>query len=104
MTDRLRVAFAKHEDWPFPDDSSDDSASQLHAELADYDGYVAGRVSTLINGGRLGKGDLKLDMSLKNRLEDLSNSDSIGSADARAYLEYFHQLEVLLALAKDFAK
>ncbi len=89
MTGKLRVAFEKLGDRPFPDDSSDDNASQLHAELAEFDGYVAGRITTLINGGRLGRKELESDTALRSRLEVLASSDSPGSADAKAYLEYF---------------
>ncbi len=105
LTEKLRGAFARLGDRPFPEDSSDDDASQLHAELADFDGYVAGRITTLINGGLLGRKDLASDATLKRRLEALANnSESAGSGDAKRYLEYFRQLEGLLELGRDLAR
>ncbi len=103
MIARLRARFNGLANRPFPDDSSDDTASQLHAELADFDGYVAGRITTLINGGHLERKDLESDIALGRRLAELASSDRPGSADARIYLDYFRELDALLASAKDLA-
>jgi hypothetical protein len=104
VIEKLRGAFEGLGNQPFPEDSSDDDASQLHAELANFDGYVAGRITTLINGGLLGRTELDSDTILKGRLEALANSNATGSADAMRYLEYFLRLEALLDLGRDLAR
>lgn len=104
MIASLKARFENFCELPFPDDSSDDTASQLHAELAEFDGYAAGRISTLINGGRLGRKDLQTDTALGARLKALAGSSLPGSSDARMYLDQFLELEALLALARDLAK
>jgi hypothetical protein len=102
--ERLRAAFEMLGERPFPDDSENDQASQLHAELAEFDGYVAGRITTLVNGGRLSSHDLESDRDLKHRLETLAASDSPGATDARRYLDYFIELDALLVLGRSLAR
>jgi len=102
--ERLRAAFERLGERPFPDDSDNDGASQLHAELAEFDGYVAGRVTTLINGGRLSSHELESDRDLKQRLEALAASDSPGATDAQKYLDYFVELDALLAVGRSLAR
>jgi len=66
--DPLRQAFERLLERSFPDDSDDEQASELHADLVEYDGYVAGRITTLLGGGgRLQSSDLKSDDSLRQR-------------------------------------
>jgi hypothetical protein len=100
----LRAAFEKLRDRPFPDDSDSEDASQLHAELAEFDGYVAGRITTLLSGARLSSHELESDKGLRQRLEALAVSDSPGAADAHRYLEYFAELDRLLAIGRRLAR
>lgn len=100
----LRAAFEKLGDRPFPDDSDSEDASQLHAELAEFDGYVAGRITTLLSGGRLSSHELQSDKGLRQRLEALAVSDSPGAADAQRYLDYFAELDALLAVGRSLAR
>jgi len=98
----LRTSLSDLKRTPFPDDSADAVASQLHAELAEYDGYVAGRITTLLAGGELTLEELGSDDRLKVEIETLAaDSASSGSADARKYLEYLSTLEAALGLARE---
>lgn len=62
--EQLRTAFDRLRVRPFPDDCDNDDASPLRAELVEFDGYVAGRITTLINGGRLSSHELESDSDL----------------------------------------
>jgi len=101
---RLRAAFERLAQRPFPDDSDYDDASQLHAELAEFDGYVAGRITTLLNGGRLSVREVESDLDLKERLEKLAASDSPGATDAQKYLAYFAEIDSLLAVGRSLPR
>jgi hypothetical protein len=98
----LRTSLRHLERTPFPDDSSDVMASQLHAELADYDGYVAGRIATLLAGQDLALEDLNSNDELKAAIETLAAEPmNPGSIDAKKYLEYLATLETALGLARE---
>jgi hypothetical protein len=58
----------------------------------------------LVNGGRLSSHDLDSDRDLKQRLETLAASDSPGATDAQRYLDYFIELDALLALGRNLAR
>ena len=98
--EQLRVAFRAHADRPFPSNSQDEAASELHDDLAEWAGYVAGRVVTIINCGRLSIEDLGSNEDLRNRLESLCASSSPGAEDARHYLEYLSELDALLCVGR----
>jgi hypothetical protein len=78
----LRQAFEAFKGEAFPEDSSDEYASELHAELAEFDGFVAGHIITLLGGGQLIPADFKPDDGLRTRLKALAASASTGSEDA----------------------
>jgi hypothetical protein len=102
--DPLRQAFERLKERSFPNDSDDEQSSELHADLVEYDGYIAGRITTLLGGGQLHGSDLKSDDSLRQRLEALSESSSQGAAAATKYLSYLDELDSLLFMARFFAR
>jgi hypothetical protein len=99
--DQLREAFASHRALPFPPDSeTSDELSNLHAELVDYDGFVAGLVSSLLGGVAVDESRLKHDRALRVALERTAETPSEPErSEARAYLAYYRSLERLLDLA-----
>lgn len=88
---------------PLPDDSAHEQVSALHAELADFDGYVAGRVETLLDGGDVNTNQLQPDENLRLRLEAVATSGSPGAADAQNYLDYLEELHGALVFARAVA-
>jgi hypothetical protein len=98
----LRRAFARLGETGFPDDNGDEQSSQLHAELAQYDSYVAGRITTLLGGGRLSSSDLEIDGALRRQLTELASSSSSGAAAATRYLAYLDELDTLVITARTF--
>ena len=98
--DGLRRAFERLRARNFPNDSGDEQSSELHAELAEYDGYIAGRITTLLGGGRLRNSDLKPDDDLRRRLVMLAKSSSLGAATATKYLAYLDEVDSLLIMAR----
>ena len=98
----LRTSLSGLERTPFPNDSSDAVASQLHAALADYDGYVAGRIAMLLGGEKLTLEELSSEDGLRVEIETLAGDPgNSGFADAQKYLEYLSTLEAALGLARE---
>jgi hypothetical protein len=98
--DGLRQAFERLRARDFPNDSGDEQSSELHAELAEYDGYIAGQITTLLGSGRLRNSDLKPDDDLRRRLVLLAKSSSPGAATATKYLVYLDEIDSLLIMAR----
>lgn len=97
----LERAFAEFERLPLPEDSEDDDAGELHAELAEYDSYVAGLITTLLAGNPVPPDSLQFDEDLKARLEALAREGrEPASSDAQKYLRYLEALREILALAR----
>lgn len=100
----LKRTFEGFKRLPFPVDSNDDEVSQLHTELIEYDGFVAGLVVTLLEGGYVPPHLLTFDHQLKARLEKIiKGSHSSAVADAEKYLQYLDALGRLIDIASDRA-
>jgi hypothetical protein len=95
----LRRAFEDFEKLPFPKGSSSDAADELKAELAQYDGWATGLISSLVGGSEPSQ-ELAFDADLQRRLIELSHSDVPRAAsDAARYLDYLGRLRELVELA-----
>lgn len=100
----LSDALHKFEEIPFPPDSNDDRLSELHARLAEYDGYVAGLIETILRGGGLPSNVAEFDENLRSRLEQIAAHGSDSSAgEAQTYLAYLQGLFDLLEMARAIA-
>jgi hypothetical protein len=99
--EELARAFKIFESIPFPEDSDDDEFSQLHAELVEYDGYIAGLISTLLEGGYVSPNLLRFDYDLQARLQKIViEGTPESSLYAKKYLNYLDALKQLLELVK----
>jgi hypothetical protein len=104
--EELQRAHGRLREAIFPRDSVvSDDLSDLHAELAEYDGHVAGVASSLLGGAPVEPSLLARDAALEERLERAAG-DSDGSArdDAEAYLAYYRLLDEVLAAARRSAR
>ena len=98
----LQLAFDRLRSVPFPRDSAlSDELSDLHAELAEYDGHVAGIASSLLGNAPVDASLLRSDDVLQSGLERAA-SELRGGAQATAeeYLAYFRLLEDVLNAAR----
>jgi hypothetical protein len=86
---QLRAALARHRTSPFPSDSTtSDELSDLHAELVEYDGFVAGLASSLLGGSPVDRAHLKHDHALGAALKRLVEAEMEPvRSEARAYLD-----------------
>jgi hypothetical protein len=96
----LRRAFEEFADVPFPAASGDDRVNELRADLAEYDSWVAGLISTLI-GGSVPSQPVKFDADLEARLVALAEGeDARAAADAARYLDYLRGWRELVDLTQ----
>jgi len=96
----LTRAFEEFKQMPFPEDSDHEEVSQFHAELAEYDGFIAGLVSILLAGDRVSPELLRVDDDLKASLENIARTGQQPAAsDAAKYLCYLGALKKVIDLA-----
>jgi hypothetical protein len=97
--ERLRHAFEDFEQVPFPAGSDDQTVDELRTELAEYDSWAAGLVSSLI-GGAPPSQPVSFDAELEARLlAVVREGDAQSVADARRYLDYLGRWRELVELA-----
>lgn len=101
----LRDALNSLRKSSFPGDSpTSDTLSELHAELAEYDGHVAGVVASLLGGSRVEPRLLEPDLKLRSRLELFAeNASEPLRSEARQHLSYCERLDRLLDIAREMA-
>ena len=103
--EQLRVSFDEFLNIPFPGDSEHETLSDIHAGLAEYDGYIAGHISSIIAGAKVLPRELQIDNRLRERLYELAALEK-GEVklNAKTYLEYLDKLEELVGLARKVVK
>jgi hypothetical protein len=99
---RLELLASRMHSLPFPSGSTDDRVSELHARLAEYDGYVAGLVERRVAGESLTQ-PVQRDNKLASELATVvSNGREPATSDARRLLRYLDAVdEVVNALLQD---
>lgn len=99
---KLRRAFLDLMELPFPPGSRDRELSELHAELVDYDGFVAGSIWTLLDGGHPSPKNLRHDEDMEKRLARIiASGDEKRAKQAKVYADYLQALHHLLDLARE---
>jgi hypothetical protein len=105
LKNNLKISFEEFKALPFPDDSDDPNLSEIHAELAEYDGFVAGLIDSILAGAKVLPNELQIDKKLRSRLTELLNSSNTEvKNEAESYLEYLNKLEQLVQSARLVAR
>jgi hypothetical protein len=98
--EELNEEFDHFRDLPFPCGSTDDDLDALHAELTEYDGFIAGLIMTLLACGRVSTELLTFDHELKSRIEHVSDERPKLADLANEYLDYLEAINRLIAVGK----
>lgn len=103
--EELQLAFDELREAVFPlDRLVSDELSLLHAELAEYDGYVAGIAMSLLGSARVDAHVPASNERLRERFEQAAREYSgSGLADAEAYFAYYRRLDRVLSAARSLS-
>lgn len=98
----VQEAMAAHSVRRFPADSIDDDISRVHAQLAEYDGFVVGLVFSLLRGQALNLALFKPNQQLGSDLTMMLVSKPVEANDLlKEYLAYKEELDNLLQLGME---
>ena len=99
---QFEEAFARLCETPFPPGSENcEAVDDLHAELAEYDGHVAGVATSVLGGAPVDQQWLTPDHGLKERLRlEAVGLDPECQALARQYLDYLALLNDVLEMSR----
>ena len=100
----LNTLFANHRKLTVPPDGGE-PLSKLHADLVEYDGFVAGIVETILRGRQRAALDLYYDRDLQRRLEavlaERENQNQVLLAER--YRNYLLSIKSLVDAAEMYA-
>ena len=98
----LKGQFEIFKSIPFPLDSSDDELSEIHAELADFDGYITGLVDTLL--AYRSAIAIQYDQALEERIRSaLQRKEGGDFFQVDQYLKYILVIKKLANLAQKYS-
>ena len=96
----LERVFRKFEDIKFPEGSENEILDNIHDDIAEYDGYVAGIITSILDGHNVDKSKLYFDNNLNDRLlEVINDSDTESAQKAIEYMKYMQELKALIEMA-----
>jgi hypothetical protein len=97
----LRQKYDEFRHVAFPaSPTQSDQLTEIHADLAEYDGHVSGVTASILGGMPVAIGALRPDDHLRARLELLrENSSAPTYAEAAEHLDYLGRLDDLLRVA-----
>ena len=91
----LQESFALLKSMPFPSSIDDALLGDLHAELAEYDGYVVGILETVLSSGQPGKEEVNSAPQLTKALESTQDARVVPLRD------YLKQIKACLKAAEE---
>lgn len=106
---QLNKLFQRHKALRFPSSSSHRILSDLHAELAYYDGVLAGLIESAIRKGQSKVSEkkiaeLKLRQELANLDKRFTKFQQTENHNVDDYLDYLHELSNLLKAVSENEK
>jgi hypothetical protein len=98
----LRSAIADFEMLPFPPVAKTERGIDVHADLAEFDGYIIGLVKSTANGANVDPSTLVMDRSLRDRVDAFAaQADQVDRKVAGEYQRYLDRLQTLIQRAAD---
>jgi hypothetical protein len=99
----LTAAFATFRAHPFPRNGRDPRVQDAFVNLVDYDGYIAGIISRMLQDRRAPVYPLKLEPGLRAELVGLAGRHGPEGSAATAMLRYLDELEEVVKRAVTIA-
>lgn len=98
--EELKQKFAAFKELPFPQNSINDELSDIFAELIQYDGHVAGLVTTFLAGKPIRRELVWVDRVIDQQLKDVHPKDGRDYETISQYQLYKSRLDELVELLK----
>lgn len=95
----LEQAFYKFQKVPFPHGANDDVVGDVQAEMAEYDGYIAGHIISYAMGKEEVKEKIIYDPSYEERLLARLKEKPELKEEIDRYLNYLNEIKKLVDLA-----
>jgi hypothetical protein len=97
----LKGKWAVFLDSPFPEVPESAVLNELHSELAEIDGFVAGNVTTTLSGKKVQKQWLYLDRDFNNKLDMLNLESDESWRNIKSYKDKLDELMKLVIEANE---
>ncbi len=98
---RLKIAFNKFRKIPFPKPPIADELYDIYSEMIEFDAYIAGLISSIINKKKINKSDLHMNEKIKFALNNFETHDKQTEKELSIYINYMNELEALINIALD---
>ncbi len=85
---------------PFPPNSDDKVISDVHDQLVEYDGYMAGLISSYAKGNQTVKSKICYDDQFEKSIAQRVVESPHLEKEAQVYFEYLQKLKELIDLAQ----
>ena len=95
---KLKIAFDNFRKIPFPEPPITDELYDIYSEIVEFDAYIAGLISSLINNKKINKCDLHMDENIKHNLINFKTTDKQTKKELYIYINYINKLEALINL------
>src|SRR3990167_8857541 len=84
---------------PFPMVKYDQEIGHFHGPLVEYDGYIAGRVQSMIANQKIEP--LEFDSSIEEQLNELSEKRPDLDQEVKKYREYINEIKKMISLTHE---
>lgn len=93
---KIKIAYDKFRKIPFPEPPIDDNLYDLYSELVEFDAYIAGLISSFINGKKINNCDLYIDEKMMKKLINFETNNKQTKKELSVYLNYTNKLNDLI--------
>jgi hypothetical protein len=93
---KLKIAFDDFRKISFPEPPIADELYDIYSEIVEFDAYIAGLISSLINNRKINKCDLHMDENIKQNLINFKTTDKQTKKELSIYINYLNKLEELI--------
>ncbi len=95
----LQELFDRFRQFPFPRGTVNGELYEIHGKLAEYDGYIAGLISSLLKNRSIPAGSLYFDTDLETKLTVIAHHGGSPAREAaKTYFNYLSKLKELINL------
>lgn len=95
---KLKTAYDNFRKIPFPEPPIDDELYRIYSELAEFDAYIAGLISSFLKGKKITKSDLQMDENIKKNLINFETDNQQTKDEVFEYINYLNKLDELIKM------